>query len=62
VPIICIGNRSVGGGETAGGVLVLDFNSIAKRLASASVVLNATEVQELAMLLDRALPPFERRT
>jgi Nuclease-related domain. len=62
VPIICIGNRSVGGGEEAGGVLVLDVKSIAKRLAAEPSVLSAPEVQELAGLLDRALPAYERRT
>lgn len=61
VPIICIGNRTVGGGERSGGVLVLDVNSIAKRLASEPAVLSVADVQELAMLLDRALPPYERR-
>jgi hypothetical protein len=61
VPILCIGNRSVGGAERAGGVLVLDVKSIAKRLASEPQALNATEIQELAGLLDRALPAYERR-
>jgi hypothetical protein len=62
VPIICIGNRSVGGGERAGGVLVLDVKSIAKRLAAEPEVLSPAEVQEIAGLLDRALPAYERRT
>jgi hypothetical protein len=61
IPILCIGNRSVGGAERAGGVLVLDVKSIAKRLASEPQVLNAIEIQELAALLDRALPAYERR-
>ncbi len=62
VPIICIGNRGVRGGERAGGVLVLDVKSIAKRLASEPSVLTSAEVQELAGLLDRALPSYERRS
>jgi hypothetical protein len=61
VPIICLGNRSVGGGERSGGVLVLDIKSIAKRLAAEPTVLTASDVQELAGLLDKALPAFERR-
>jgi hypothetical protein len=61
VPIICIGNRTVGGAERAGGVLVLDVKSIAKRLAAEPAVLTSQEVQELAGLLDRALPAYERR-
>lgn len=39
VPVICIGNRTVGGAERAGGVLVLDVRSIAKRLAAEPPVL-----------------------
>jgi len=62
VPVICIGNRTVGGAERAGGVLVLDVKSIAKRLASEPALLEPAEVQEFAGLLDRALPAFERRT
>lgn len=61
VPIICIGNRTVSGGETSGGVLVLDVKSIAKRLAAEPPILSSAEVQELARLLDQALPAFERR-
>jgi hypothetical protein len=61
VPIICIGNRTVGGAERAGGVLVLDVKSIAGRLAAEPPVLNESDVQELAGLLDRALPAYERR-
>ena len=61
VPIICIGNRTVGGAERAGGVLVLDVKSIAKRLAAEPAVLTSQEVQEFAGLLDRALPAYERR-
>ena len=61
VPVICIGNRGVSGGERATGVLVLDVQSIAKRLAAEPAVLSASEVQEFATLLDQALPPFERR-
>jgi hypothetical protein len=41
---------------------VLDVQSIARRLAAEPAILSAPEVQELATLLDRALPPFERRT
>jgi hypothetical protein len=62
VPVICIGNRNVAGGERASGILVLDVKSIAKRLAAEPAVLTAPEVQELAKLLDQALPPYERRT
>lgn len=62
VPVICIGNRGVSGGERATGVLVLDVKSIAKRLAAEPAVLSVPEVQELAKLLDQALPPYERRT
>lgn len=61
VPIICIGNRTVGGGQRAGGVLVTDVKSIAKRLIAEPTVLDPASVQELAGLLDKALPPFERR-
>lgn len=61
VPVICIGNRTVSGGERTGGVLVTDVKSIAKRLSSEPEVLSPAEVQELAMTLDRALPPYERR-
>jgi hypothetical protein len=61
VPVICIGNRTVGGAERARGVLVLDVKSIAKRLAAEPAVLDAAEVQELAQLLDQALPAYERR-
>jgi hypothetical protein len=61
VPVICIGNRTVSGGERTGGVLVTDAKSIAKRLASEPQVLSPAEVQELATALDRALPPYERR-
>jgi hypothetical protein len=61
VPVICLGNRSVGGGERSGGVWVLDVKSIAKRLAAEPTVLTASDVQELAGLLDQALPAFERR-
>ena len=62
VPVICIGNRTVSGGERTGGVLVTDAKSIARRLSSEPTVLSAAEVQELATTLDRALPPYERRT
>jgi hypothetical protein len=61
VPIICIGNRGVRGGERAGGVLVLDIKSIAQRLALEPTTLTEADVQEFAGLLDRALPPYERR-
>ena len=61
VPIICVGNRSVSGGERAGGILVLDTKSIAKRLAAEPAVLQPNDVQELAHLLDQALPAYERR-
>jgi len=61
VPVICIGNRTVSGGERTGGVLVTDAKSIAKRLSSEPQVLSPIEVQELATALDRALPPYERR-
>jgi hypothetical protein len=62
VPVICIGNRGVSGGERAGGVLVLDVKSIAKRLAAEPPVLTVPDVLELAKLLDQAMPPYERRT
>lgn len=61
VPVICIGNRRVGGAESAGGVLILDVKSIGKRLADEPAVLTGPEVRELAKLLDQALPPYERR-
>ncbi len=61
VPVICIGNRTVSGGERTGGVLVTDAKSIAKRLSSEPHVLSPAEVQELATALDRAPPPYERR-
>lgn len=61
VPVICIANRKIEGGERAGGVLVLDAKSIGKRLLTEPPVLQASEVQELATLLDNALPPYERR-
>jgi Nuclease-related domain. len=61
VPVLCIGNRTVGGAERAGGILVLDVKSIASRLAAEPPVLDPLEVQELAGLLDRALPAYERR-
>jgi hypothetical protein len=61
VPVLCIANRKVEGGERSGGVLVVSESTITKRLASEPVVLTAEEVQELAQLLDQALPPFERR-
>ena len=61
VPVICIGNRNVGGADRSGGVLVVDVKSIAKRLASEPVVLQPSDVQELAGQLDRALPAYERR-
>jgi hypothetical protein len=61
VPVICIGNRTVSGGERTGGVLVTDAKSIAKRLSSEPQVLSPDEVQELATALDRALPAYERR-
>jgi hypothetical protein len=60
--VICIGNRSVSGGERATGVLVLDVKAIARRLAAEPALLSAADVQELAKLLDQALPPYERRT
>lgn len=62
VPIICIANRKVEGGERSGGVLVLGEGAIAGRLGDGPIVLAPPEVQELARLLDHALPPFERRT
>lgn len=61
VPVICIGNRKVSGGERTGGVLVTDAKSVAKRLSSEPQILSPAEVQELATALDRALPPYERR-
>lgn len=61
VPIICIGNRKVEGDGRAGGVLVLDVKSIGPSLAGEPPVLSAPEVQELARLLDQALPPYQRR-
>ncbi len=61
VPIICIGNRKVDGDARAGGVRVLDATSIAKVLSEAPVVLSPADVQELARLLDAALPPYQRR-
>ena len=61
VPILCIANRKVEGGERAGGVLVVSEGTIAKRLASEPVVLAPDDVQELVQLLDQALPPFDRR-
>jgi tetraacyldisaccharide-1-P 4'-kinase len=62
VPIICVGNRTVSGDGRAGGVLVLDTKSIAKRLADEPLVLSDGDVQELAQLLDEALPPYDRRS
>lgn len=62
VPVICIANRKVEGAERAGGVLVVSEVTIAGRLKDGPVVLVPDEVQELADLLDHALPPFERRT
>lgn len=62
VPVICIANRKVEGGERAGGVLVTSETTIAGRLASEPVVLSNGDVQELAKLLDDALPFFERRS
>jgi hypothetical protein len=41
---------------------VTDAKSIAKRLASEPPLLPKEEVQELATALDRALPPYERRS
>ncbi len=61
VPVLCIANRNVEGGERVGGVLIASEGTIAKRLASEPLVLTAKEVQELVRLLDQALPPFERR-
>ena len=61
VPILCIANRKVEGGQRAGGVLVVSEGTIAKRLASEPVVLAPDDVQELVQLLDQALPPFDRR-
>lgn len=61
VPVICIGNRTVSGGERTGGILVTDAKSIAKRLSAEPQILSPAEVQELATALDRALPPYERR-
>lgn len=61
VPVICIANRNVEGAERAGGVLVLSEKTIARRLADAQVVLAPADVQELARLLDHALPSYERR-
>ncbi len=62
VPVICIANRKVEGGERAGGVFAVSETTIAKRLADEPVVLAPVDVQELARLLDHALPPFERRS
>jgi hypothetical protein len=62
VPVICIANRKVEGGDRAGGVLVLSESTIAKRLADEPVGLTPVDVQELARLLDRALPAYERRS
>ena len=61
VPVICIANRKVEGGERAGGVLVVSEATIAGRLAKEPVVLTGDDVRELAKLLDDALPAFERR-
>ena len=62
VPVIAVGNRAVSGGDRADGVLVVDVKSIAKRLSGEPPVLIAADVQELAKLLDHALPPYERRS
>ena len=62
VPVLCFANRKVEGGDRAGGVLTLSEATIAKRLAAEPGVLTSEEVQELAKLLDQALPPYERRT
>ncbi len=61
VPVICIANRKVEGGERAGGVLIVSEATIAARLAKEPVVLTGEDVRELAKLLDDALPAFERR-
>jgi hypothetical protein len=62
VPVICIGNRTVSGGDRTGGVLVTDVKSIPKRLASEPAVLSPDDVSELARAIDRALPAYERRS
>ena len=62
VPVIAVGNRAVSGGDRAGGVLVTDVKSIAGRLSAEPTVLSQADVQELARLLDHALPAYDRRT
>jgi hypothetical protein len=62
VPVICIGNRSVNRGGRSGGVAVVDANSIAKYIGDRPAVLTKEDVQALAVKLDYALPPYERRT
>lgn len=62
IPVVCVGNRAVGGGDRAGGVLVVDERSLSKRLSALPGVLEPEDVQRLARALDQALPPFERRT
>jgi hypothetical protein len=61
VPLICIANRKVSGGDRAGGVLVVDEKSIAKRLLALPAVLSTDDVHELARTLDHALPAYQRR-
>ena len=62
VPVLCFANQKVEGGDRVGGVLVTSESSIAKRITGEKAVLSPEDVQALAMLLDHALPPFERRT
>ncbi len=61
VPIICVGNRKVSGGERAGGVLITDAKSISKRLAAEPVLLSSEAVLDMAQKLDHALPAYVRR-
>ncbi len=60
-PVICIGNRSVSGGERVGGVLVTDTKSVSQRLTATPILLEPEAVQEIAKKLDYALPAYERR-
>ena len=62
VPIISIDNRKATGDSRSGGVLVTDVHSIARILAAVPPLLTATDVHELATLLDGAIPPYDRRT
>lgn len=60
VPMICIGNRKIATGRAAG-VSVVSANEIAKSISTGPTVLEAADVQELARILDDALPAFDRR-